>query len=159
MCLLLYLVKCLYLSPWALLFYLSDSFPHPTWGKWASGCVVLSCLVGLNHHTSLQVFVHINKIPSETSLPQAEQSEEHGEGKSGRANKNHCSLAIQGGYTNIWPCWWDIVSSPSQSCLTRACAVHPTALLFPHKAPGLSSNAGMLRIWKYLIIKAFLDFF
>ena len=30
--------------------FFSDSLPHPTgWGEWASGCVMLSCRLGLNH--------------------------------------------------------------------------------------------------------------
>lgn len=47
--LLLYIVKSLSTHKFSH-FCLFDSFPHSTCREWVSGCVVLSCLLGLNHN-------------------------------------------------------------------------------------------------------------
>jgi len=60
--LLFYLLICLFLSHGFSHFYPSDSLPHPTRKEWVSGCLMLSCWLGLNHNILLSspTFPHLH---------------------------------------------------------------------------------------------------
>lgn len=61
-----FLLNHLYLNTEFSHFYPSDSFPCPTGGEWASGCVGLSCLLDLNHSRVLNVVTEpVTKLPME----------------------------------------------------------------------------------------------
>lgn len=47
---LLYLAYCISTHEFSH-FHLSDFLPHPTWGEWVSGRMLLSYLLGLNHNS------------------------------------------------------------------------------------------------------------
>lgn len=60
--LLLYLLNSLSRSVSFLTSYLSDPLPNPAWGEWVCCCVVLSCLPGLTHNTTLNKKFEIPKL-------------------------------------------------------------------------------------------------
>ena len=59
------LLNCSYLNPWVLLVFFPILSPIPLGGgQWVSGCVVLSCWLGLNHNSREEWF-HVTWINSQ----------------------------------------------------------------------------------------------
>lgn len=112
-------------------FYLPDSIPHSTWAEQASGHMVLSCLPGLNHNTSLTHQISTcpdtaRTHPAEPTVPACTCHMSPGKLSPlcYPAAKAHRDQGRRS-HTQLWKqlseqCWWRSLSFPLHDCMLTA---------------------------------------